>query len=240
MKHQKTADVMTFDVVSVKENTPFKEIAGLLAEHRISGLPVVDDDDKVIGVLSETDLLQRQARRDSGADSSRLLRRLHTARTSAAKSRALTARTLMSSPPVTVRTDDSVALGARVMTARRVERLPVLDEEDRLVGIVTRRDLLRVFLRPDDEIRSEIVQEVVVRTLLLAPQTVDVTVEDGVVTLAGDLERTSEVAVAGRATARIDGVLAVRNRLTARFDDDRVRPVPTAVHGVTEQWLRKL
>ena len=126
------------------------------------------------------------------------------------------------------------------MAARRVERLPVLDEEGRLVGIVTRRDLLQVFLRPDAQIREEVIQEVVVRSLWLAPQAVGVRVEDGVVTLEGRVERESEVQIAEHMTAQIDGVVTVVNRLTARFDDRNLQPTSTTVHGVADEWLRKL
>lgn len=239
MKHRKVGNVMTSDVVSVTASASFKEVAGLLARHRISGLPVVDDDEKVVGVISETDLLLRQAQQEVTAARWRswLLR---TARRAAAKAQAQTAGELMSSPPITVRADESIARSARIMAEHAVERLPVLDEENRLVGIVTRRDLLQIFLRPDRDIREEVVREVLVRSLWLTPHAIDVRVEDGVVTLDGDLERDSDVLIAGRMTARIDGVVAVRNRLTARFDDSHLQPTPTAVHGVADEWLRRL
>lgn len=238
MKHRKVGSVMTMEVVAVAESTPFKEVAKLLARHRISGVPVVDDDEKVVGVISETDLMLRQAQQD--AERPRLLRRLPAARRRAAKAAALTAGQLMSTPPVTVRADDSIARSARTMAQHRIERLPVLDEEDRLVGIVTRRDLLQVFLRRDDDIREEVVQEILVRTLWLTPQVVEVAVADGVVTLDGELERESEVAIAGHMTAQIDGVVAVVNRLTARYDDSQPQPTSPALHGVADDWLRKL
>lgn len=239
MKHHKIGNVMTSDVVSVRESTPFKDIARLLAAHRISGLPVVDDDEKVVGVISESDLLLRQAEQHTGA-SHRWLWRSRGARAAQAKAAALTAGELMSTPAVTVRADDSIARSARIMAARRIERLPVLDEEDRLVGIVTRRDLLQVFLRPDAAIREEVIQEVLVRSLWMAPQAIGIRVEDGVVTLEGRVERESEVQIAGRMTAQVDGVVAVNNRLTARFDDSDLQPVLLKRHGVEQDWLRKL
>jgi CBS domain-containing protein len=240
MKHRIVGSVMTCDVVKVREQAPFKEVATLLDAHRISGLPVVDDDDKVVGVISETDLMLRQARAEDDGEPPRRHRPLltRTARTTAAKALALTAGELMSTPPVTVRAQDSLAHSARLMAARHIERLPVLDEEDRLVGIVTRRDLLTVFLRPDEEIRRDIVKEVLVESLWLPPQAVGVGVEDGVVTLEGRLERESEVLVAGRMTARIDGVVAVRNHLTARFVDS-APPAPPEVHGIADEWLQR-
>lgn len=171
MKHDKVGSVMTTEVVRAEYGTPFKEVARLLADHRISGLPVIDEDEKVVGVLSETDLMARQAQTpDPYAPKRRVrlagLRR--GARKQAMKARARTAGQLMTEPPVTVHADDSIVEAARTMARRRVERLPVLDEEDRLVGIVTRRDLLQVFLRPDREIRQVVIDEVLVRSLWLA------------------------------------------------------------------------
>lgn len=239
MKHRKVGNVMTSDVVRVEEATPFKQVAGLLAQHRISGLPVVDDDEKVVGVISESDLMARQAQGGRTAPRHRLLLSPASRRT-AAKAQALTAGQLMSTPPVTVHAHDSIASSARTMAEYRVERLPVLDEEDRLVGIVTRRDLLQVFLRPDTDIREEVVQEVIVNTLWLTPTAVDVRVQDGVVTLEGELDRQSEVSIAGSATARIDGVVAVDNRLTGRLHDSMRRAVSSSTPGVTGEWLHKL
>jgi CBS domain-containing protein len=240
MKHRKVGNVMTSEVVSVRETAPFKEIAGLLAQHRISGLPVVDDDEKVVGVISETDLLHRQVKEDTDGFPWRPWRS-RAARAGAQKAAALTADRLMSTPAVTVRADESIARSARTMAEHRIERLPVLDEENRLVGIVTRRDLLQVFLRPDADIREDVIEEVLVRSLWLTPQAAGVAVVDGVVTLEGCLERKSEVQIAGRMTSRIDGVVAVINRLTARYDDSDLQPTrSSAMHGVAEDWLRKL
>ncbi|MFE6196135.1 CBS domain-containing protein [Streptomyces sp. NPDC057838] len=243
MKHHEVSSVMTTDVVRVTYGTPFKEVARLLARHRISGLPVVDDDQRVIGVISETDLMLRQA---DIPDPLRPARRFRWAaltrgaRRQAAKARARTAGLLMSAPPVTAHAGDTIVQAARTMARRRVERLPVVDEDDRLVGIVTRRDLLQVFLRPDPEIRREVIEEVLARALWLGPRGVDVSVVDGVVTLDGCLERKSETEIAVSMTRRIDGVVAVTDRLTYRLDDSHLRPGEPALHGVTEDWLRKL
>ncbi|KND28481.1 CBS domain-containing protein [Streptomyces acidiscabies] len=219
MKHDKVGSVMTAEVVHAVPDTPFKEVARLLARHRISGLPVVDGDDKVLGVVSETDLLARQAA-PVASGPARLTR---AARRRTAKAAARTAGQLMSGPPVTVHADDTIAEAARTMAERRVERLPVLDVEDRLVGIVTRGDLLRVFLRPDGEIRAEVVEEVLVRGLLLPPHGADVFVTDGVVTLRGQLERRSDTEIAVAMTRRVDGVVDVVDRLTHRLDDTHTR-----------------
>ncbi|MFF7160190.1 CBS domain-containing protein [Streptomyces sp. NPDC008086] len=243
MKHNKVGSVMTMDVVRAGYATPFKEVARLLADHRISGLPVADEDDQVIGVISETDLMAHQAGAPDPYEPNRRFRLAAltpAARRRAAKATARTAGQLMSAPPVTVHADDTIVQAARTMAQRHVERLPVLDEEDRLVGIVTRRDLLQVFLRPDAETRDEVIDEVLVRALWLAPSSVDVAVTEGVVTLAGRLERKSETEIAVSMTRQIDGVVAVADQLTWRLDDARLRPDEQALHGVADDWLHKL
>lgn len=242
MKHSKVGSVMTTDVVRATYGTPFKEVARLLGERRISGLPVVDEDDKVIGVVSETDLMTRQAGTPdpyAAKKRFRLADLTPAARKQAAKARARTAGQLMSEPPVTVHADDTIVEAARTMARHRVERLPVLDEADRLVGIVTRRDLLQVFLRPDAEIRREVVDEVLGRALWLPPHGTEVSVTEGVVTLSGDMERKSEKEIALAMTGRVDGVVAVVDKLTFRVDDARVQPDEQAYHGVADDWLRR-
>jgi CBS domain-containing protein len=226
MKHNKVGSVMTTEVVRVEYGTPFKEVARLLAAHRISGLPVVDEDDKVIGVISETDLVARQAATPGPYEPRRrfaFLGLTRGVRRQAATVHARTAGRLMTAPPVTAHADDTIVATARTMARHQVERLPVLDEADRLVGIVTRRDLLQVFLRPDREIRDEVIEDVLVRTLWLAPRSIDVSVVQGVVTLTGHMERKSETEIARSMTARINGVVDVVDRLTYRLDDARVR-----------------
>jgi CBS domain-containing protein len=244
MKHNKVGSVMTTDVIRVEYGTPFKEVARLLAEHGISGLPVVDEDGMVIGVISETDLIARQAATSEPYETRRrfvfLSRLTRGARRQAAKANARTAGRLMTAPPVTAHADDTIVEAARTMARHRVERLPVLDEADRLVGIVTRRDLLQVFLRPDKEIRDEVIGEVLGRTLWLAPRSIDVSVVEGVVTLAGHMERKSETEIALSMTARIDGVVGVVDRLTYRLDDARLPVQEQALHGVADDWLRRL
>jgi len=243
MKHNKVGSVMTTDVVRAEYGTPFKKVARLLADHRISGLPVVDDDEKVVGVISETDLMIRQAETPDPYETKRRFRLAELtrgARRQAAKAKARTAGQLMSEPPVVVHAADTIVEAARTMAQRRVERLPVLDEEERLVGIVTRRDLLQVFLRSDAEIRDEVIEEVLVRTLWLAPRTVEVSVVEGVVTLDGHMERRSETEIAVSMTRQIDGVVAVVDKLTYHLDDSRLQPDKQALHGIADDWLRKL
>ncbi|MET9395303.1 CBS domain-containing protein [Streptomyces sp. NPDC006624] len=252
MKPTQIGALMARDVVTAEYGTPFKEVVRLLGEHRISGLPVVDEDDKVIGVVSETDLMLRQAAGPGGETwLTRLRRRRHSPESRFA-SRALprawrdpagstpVAGGLMSAPAVTVRADATVTEAARLMAGHRIERLPVVDEEDRLIGIVTRHDLLKVFLGTDEEIRRAVGREVLLDTLGVAPRTVAVQVRDGVVTLSGVLERRTEKSIALALTGRVDGVVGVVDELAYRIDDTRLEPVEQTLHGVADDWLRKL
>jgi CBS domain-containing protein len=241
MKHSKIGSLMTSDVISVNAETPFKDVARLLAEHGISGVPVVDSDEQVIGVISETDLMLRQAQAPAPGETRRRFRHWSRGgRAAKGKSHARTAGRLMTSPAVTVHAEDSIAVAARTMARHRVERLPVVDEEGRLVGIVTRRDLLQVFLRPDSAIRREVIEEVLVRSLWLSSNAIGVSVLDGVVTLKGELERRSEIPVAVGMARQVDGVVAVVDELTYRFDDSDLRPADQTLHGVADDWLRRL
>ncbi|MFK4145377.1 CBS domain-containing protein [Streptomyces sp. NPDC004065] len=212
MASHTVGEVMTREVVLAHRTTSFKELVRLLDHHRISGLPVVDHDDKVVGVLSGTDLVREQAARARGGPA-----------------RAVTAQDLMSSPAVTVHPEQPVPDAARLMERHGIERLPVVDEEDRLIGIATRRDLLRVFLRTDEDIRREVTGTVVTGELGLPPGTVTVSVQDGVVTLRGRVELRSDVAVALHLTWRVEGVIGVVNLLAHRTDDclPPVTPLPT-------------
>ncbi|MER6129594.1 CBS domain-containing protein [Streptomyces sp. NPDC001795] len=217
-------EVMTREVVEARRETSFKDVARLLDRHRISGLPVVDHDDKVLGVVSETDLIRFQAAQPARGRVRRLRKtalRGSARHTTTATARATTAGELMSTPAITVHPEQRVADAARVMERHRVDRLPVVDEEDRLIGIATRRDLLRVFLRTDEEIRRDVTDEVMTRAMCPPPHTVTVSVRDGMVTLEGRLERRSDIPLTIRLTWRVDGVVGVVNSLTFRIDDTR-------------------
>ncbi|MCX5554662.1 CBS domain-containing protein [Streptomyces sp. NBC_00038] len=238
MKACKVGEVMTSEVVGARRETPFKDVAWLLDRHRISGLPVVDADDKVVGVISETDLIRRQAakaERDRGPRF-RLPALRRKARLATAKARATIAGQLMSTPAITVHPEQSVADAARVMERHHIERLPVVDEEDRLIGIATRRDLLRVFLRTDEEIRQEVIDEVLTRAMCLPPYTVIVSVHDGLATLEGRLERRSDIPLVVQLTWRVDGVVGVMNSLTFRIDDTHP-PEKHPSRRIAHHWL---
>ncbi|MGW2512648.1 CBS domain-containing protein [Streptomyces scopuliridis] len=230
MKHIRVGDLMTAEVFSVVSATSFKEVAKLLAEHDVSGLPVLDDEDRVVGVVSESDLLSRQAAEHPVTDAAP-----EATTTPGSAEEEVTAAEVMSAPAVTVRAGETVPEAARLMTRRGVERLPVVDEEDRLVGIVTRRDLLCLFLRPDAEIRRRIQEDILADVMGLGADAVAVHVVDGVVTLAGRLENRGQIAVLTHLAEQLDGVVTVVNRLTARVNDLVTTPPVSATHGPSAQ-----
>jgi CBS domain-containing protein len=223
MRHQSVQDVMTKDVVAVESETPYKQIAEILAEHKISGVPVVDSDAHVLGVVSEADLLAKA----EYPEAERRRRLLDRPGTSQARRRASAgvARDLMTAPAVTIDDRTSIVRAAKEMDRHQVKRLPVVDELGRLVGIVSRRDLLKVFLRSDDDIRAEVETDVLDQSLSIRPSAVSVTVVDGVVTLEGTVDRKSLVPVAVRLTKAVDGVVDVIERLNYSFDDETATEV---------------
>jgi CBS-domain-containing membrane protein len=212
-------DVMTKRVVAVSQAAPYKEIVGLMNEYRVTAVPVVDDDGVLVGIVSEADLLLKEELGPAGGGGFKLTRRHRTDR---AKAAGWTAAQLMTAPVLTIRPGAKLAEVAHIMHERGVKRLPVVDEGNRIVGIVSRADLLRVFLRPDAEIRREVMEDVLQRTLWIDPFTLRVTVEKGVVTLEGEVERWSLVPLIGELVEAIEGIVGVRNLLRSRTDDTRI------------------
>jgi CBS domain-containing protein len=218
-------DLMTPQVVTIGPATPFKEIVARLANHRVSAVPVVDDDGLVLGVVSEADLLLKEEFPDPDADIPLFwTKRRRLERDRAA---ATTARDLMSVAVVSIAPDATVAEAARRMHTAGVKRLPVLDEGGRLVGILSRADLLKVFNRPDQAIRREIMDEVIVGEFMMDPNRFFIHVTDGVVVLQGRVERRSLLPSLVRAVHSVEGVVRVKNRLS--FDIDDVEPLLRAM-----------
>ena len=216
MTGQRVRDVMTPEVVVVAPDCGFKHIVDVLADFRVSAVPVVQDG-TVIGIVSGADLLHKLEFSDDAAHGWRMVER-HSRRVARAKAGGTTARDLMSTPVVTIGPEDSLATAARTMEQHRVKRLPVVDD-GRLVGIVARGDLLRRYLRPDAEIEREIVTDVLGRRMWLDPTEVQVSVADGRVALSGCPDRRSTTILAGRLVGGVDGVVTVTNELTWRYDD---------------------
>jgi CBS domain-containing protein len=217
MKIWRVRDIMTTGVVSVEEHASYRDVLDLLAEHRISGVPVVDYFGHVTGVVSESDLMHR-VDGDEPASGRRLFRGRRSRQISA-KITASMAGELMNAPAVTVLADTPLGEAARLLESEGIKRLPVTDELGRLVGIVTRGDVLRVFLRGDDQIRADVVDDVLDRVLTVEPGTVRVTVDRGVVDLAGRMDRRTDTQLAVQLVRTVPGVVDVVNRLTFEFDD---------------------
>lgn len=199
------SDVMTHTVVSVGRTAPFKEIVKTMEQWRISALPVVEGEGRVIGVVSEADLLPKEEFRDSDPTRYEQLRRL----SDLVKAGGVTADDLMTSPALTIHADATLAQAARAMAHKRVKRLPVVDAEGRLEGIVSRGDLLKVFLRTDEDIAGEVRREVAGHLFPGSPSPVSVRVDQGVVTLTGRIHDTSLVPVAARLARAVEGVVDV-------------------------------
>jgi CBS domain-containing protein len=214
-------DVMTRAVVAAHEEAVFKEIVAALARNRVSAVPVIDDDRKVVGVVSESDLISHMVTDGGTSRSGRRQERLTASRK---RSHGSLAGDLMTSPPVTIRVHASIVEAARLAARAGVRHLPVVDGDGVLIGIVSRGDLLRVFLRQDSEIRDEI-QRYAIRTMRLDPATFSVDVTEGVVTLTGQLDRELLVGKLVNHARGVSGVVEVDNRLTSRFDD-RYFPAP--------------
>ena len=216
---RRVGDVMATSVVTVDRATPYKEIARLLAEHQISGMPVLKMGREVAGVVTEADLLAAEAstaRRLRSASRLRSAGRLRM-RSRAREHPALTAGVLMTTPAITIGPHVTVHAAGRLMSTRRVRLLPVVDEHARLIGVVSRRDLLAVFLRPDDDIAAD-VRQVLDEILLAEPDEAEVTVRDGIVTLTGTLDPATGahgdlIPVAIRLMWDVDGVVDIIDRL---------------------------
>jgi CBS-domain-containing membrane protein len=222
MKNWTVDDVMTKAVVSVDRTASYREVVDLLVEHRFSAVPVVDSVRHVVGVVSEADLLRKIEY--AGAEEPCLFdsRRRRGERRKAA---ARTAGDLMTSPAVVTLSGKPIAAAARLMDAEDVKRLPVIDDLGRLIGIVTRGDLLKTHLRPDDEILADIDGSVLDSYLADDGSTVSVAVVNGVVTLSGKVDRWSSADVVERLSRQVAGVVEVRSGLAYGFDDRDLRSV---------------
>jgi CBS domain-containing protein len=224
---REVGDVMTTSVVTVDRITPYKEIARLLAEHKISGLPVLKMGREVAGVVTEADLLAAEAS---------TARRLHASVTQrwwprGQRHPALTAGELMTSPAITVGPHVTIPAAARLMTTHGIRRLPVVDDKGSLIGIVSRRDLLSVFLRPDEDIKADI-RQVLDEILAAEPGEADVSVRNGIVALTGTLDPKAGphgdlIPLAIRLMWGVDGVVDIVDHLG---EPRAAAPAPAPAH----------
>jgi CBS domain-containing protein len=222
-RRRTVSDVMTSHVHVASPLAPFKVLVRLIEENRVSAIPIVDRQGVPIGIVSETDLLLKERRHE--LESSSDLLHLKKRRRERAKAAGTVASEVMTTPPITVAFDTSLGEAARKMQERNVRRLVVVDEHGRIAGIVSRSDLLQVFLRTDQELRDEIVGSLIPAILLTEDDAVGVAVSWSVVTLSGEVDRKSDATLLSRATSELDGVVAVVNRLRYRWDDTDFAPI---------------
>ncbi|HET7421861.1 MAG TPA: CBS domain-containing protein [Candidatus Dormibacteraeota bacterium] len=217
LRHRTVSDVMTVRVHVASPQTPFKHLVRLIQENHVSAVPIVDRQGTPVGIVSEADLLLKELRAKLAADGR--LRNWH--RRPDRKAEGVIAADLMTSPALTVHVETPLTEAARVMQQRNVRRLVVVDDRGRIAGIVSRSDLLQIFLRTDEDLRQEIVRTVIPAMVPSDSRTVRVDVQANVVTLSGEVDRRSDAEILGRVTRQVDGVVDVVNELSYRWDDLR-------------------
>lgn len=208
----KVLDVMSDGVVTTTPDESLKQAAAKMVQARVSGLPVLDEAGKLIGIITEADFVRQEAARGEAGHMS-LLGALFERRE---PPEPFTVGEAMTENPVVIRPDASLGEAARLMAAKGVKRLPVVDADGRLMGIVSRADVVAAYTRPDELIEDEIREDVLRRILFLDPYSIDVDVKEGVVTLAGELVSQSDVRLLVELVRRLDGVIRVDDRLTWR------------------------
>lgn len=216
-------EVMTKTVVTAPEGAPFKELVRVMREYRVSALPIVNEDGSIVGVVSEADLLLKEA--PDVLTPHVFEGKVH--REERRKAEGKVARDLMTAPAITIGPDARVTEAAKVMHERQVKRLPVVDELGRIVGVVSRVDLLADYLRDDAEILED-VRTILYRELLIEQHAVTATVDQGVVRLEGQLERRTMVPSIWDRVRSVEGVVGIDERLSWQLDDTiiPVSPVP--------------
>ncbi|GLZ36678.1 CBS domain-containing protein [Actinokineospora sp. NBRC 105648] len=230
MRHKTIETVMTREPTTAAVDTGFAELVRVMAERAVSALPVVDADGHLLGVVSEADLLAEESVHERPHTAAAPLHR-HAERL---RSRGTKAGELMSAPAVTVLPEATFAHAARLMTDHRVKRLPVIDTHGKLVGVLSRSDILRGFLRGDDEIAREVASEVFFRVLGISAVGVEIQVAHGVVALSGQVERRSWLPVVDALTRRVEGV-DVHHGLDYGWDDTAVRTPDAMTVDITRE-----
>lgn len=195
-------DLMTTDVISVTTGTGLREAARLMFRNRVSGLPITDDSGALVGIITEADFLKLEVERQEGT-----------------RDQGDTVADVMSRGVVTVQPEVEIYEAAKIMAVQEVRRLPVIDEEGRLLGVISRADIVSIFTRPDDVIEDEIREDLLRRVLLIDPDGIRIGVVNGVVTLDGEVATRNEASMLEELTNRLDGVLRVESKLTWAEDD---------------------
>ncbi len=213
----KVADVMTKDVLTVGPEEDFKTCVRLLQAHDVSAVPVVDRRGRLLGILSEADLLAKERERGVG----RPFLGIRWADDGGAAT-ARTAGEAMTAPAISIAPTATIPEAARLMYREAVKRLPVVDRLGTVIGIVSRADLLKTFTRTDASIRKDVVDDVIKKTLSIDPRAVTVRVHDGLVDLSGELETKSLCNLLVRMIQRVEGTVGVESALTYRLDDTKL------------------
>jgi CBS domain-containing protein len=221
-RHRTVSDVMTSRVHVASPLAPFKLLVRLIEENRVSAIPIVDRQGMPVGIVSESDLLLKERRVE--LETSRDFLHLQKGRQERAKAAGTVASDVMTSPAITVASDTGLGEAARLMQESNVRRLVVIDPRGRIAGIVSRSDLLQVFLRSDEELREEIAGKLI-PAILLSDHSVDVAVSWNIATLSGEVDRKSDAEMLTRLTRELDGVVGVVDRLSYRWDDKDNWPV---------------
>ena len=223
----KVQDVMRGPAAVIPADGTFKQAVAMLCEHDVSAVPVVDGAGRVLGIVSEADLLAKAGR--SLLEGRPRMFQSRATRLARAKASGRTVRDVMTAPAITVSPCTTLDEAAMTMQRRHLRRLPVVDAAGRLVGVVSRADLLGIFLRSDERLREEVVGAVLSR-LAIDPSGVEVAVRAGVVRIGGVVERRSDVMLIEELAPGLEGVVAVDSSLTYRYDDTVLWP-PETGHG---------
>lgn len=239
MKTQTVADVMTRRVVTATADMQFKDVARLMSKHEVSGIPVVDVEGSLVGIITEADLLWANRTGTPPVTGVNWFLDRRWLESLEADSDRLTAADMMSRDVVTTTPDARIQAAFRSPLSADVRRLPVIDADRRVVGIVSRRDLLKPFLRSDAQIEQEVVDDVIRHTMWLEPTDIDVHVGHGVVTLRGVVDRRSEEEILIALIRGVPGVVGVEDRLVFRTDDHDLPTPPVRPDlGWSENWVR--
>jgi len=190
-------DLMTTEVIAVSRDTGLREAARLMFRNRVSGLPITEPDGTLIGIITEADFLRLEVERQEGA-----------------RDQAVTVGEVMSIGVVTVRPEMEIYEAAKIMAVQEVKRLPVVDDDNRLLGVISRADIVSIFTRPDDVIEDEIREDLLRRVLFIDPDDLRVSVTNGVVALSGEVGTRAEASMLEELTNRLDGVFGVETKLT--------------------------
>jgi CBS domain-containing protein len=225
-RHRTVSDVMTRRVHVAAPLAPFKQLVRLVEENRVSAIPIVDQKGIPIGIVSESDLLLKERRHELEATGDLL--HIQRRRNWRSKAEGTIASEVMTSPVITIESDAGLSQAARLMQEKNVRRLVVVDERGRIAGIVSRSDLLQVFLRTDEELSDEISSKLIPALLLSSTQSVVVDVRWNLVTLSGGVDRKSDAEILTRMTGELDGVVGVVDQMSYRWDDSAISPAAPA------------